>query len=138
MAFISRTTLIGALALGATAALAVPAAAVPTAGTVTQKTPVLVSITAPAEVGRGQQATFGVTVRDMNSSVPVAGTLVVLLRRAAGEGDWAEADRARTDPSGRVTLTAAVRPPSTDFKARVPATETHLRGASARVTVEVR
>lgn len=134
MAFTSRTTLIGALALSATATLGVPAAAAPT---VAQKTPVLVSITAPAEVERGQQATFGVTVRDMASSTPVGGTLVVLLRRAAGEGDWAEADRALTDPAGRVVLTAAVKPPSTDFKARVPATETHRRGASARVTVAV-
>lgn len=137
MAFTSRTTLIGALALGATAVLGVPAAAVPTVATVTQKTPVLVSITAPAEVERNQQATFGVTVRDMNSSTPVGGTLVVLLRRAAGEGDWAEADRALTDPGGKVILNADVKPPSTDFKARVPATETHRRGASARVTVEV-
>jgi acyl-coenzyme A synthetase/AMP-(fatty) acid ligase len=137
VAFTSRTTLIGALALGATAVLGVPAAAVPAVATLAQKTPVLVSITAPAEVERGQQATFGVTVRDMNSSVPVGGTLVVLLRRADGEGDWAEADRALTDPAGRVILTAAVKPPSTDFKARVPATDTHRRGASARVTVIV-
>lgn len=137
MAFTSRTTLIGALALSATAVLGVPAAAAPTAATVTQKTPVLVSITAPAEVERNQEATFGVTVLDMDTSTPVGGALVVLLRRAAGEGDWAEADRALTDPAGRVILTAAVKPPSTDFKARVPATETHRRGASARVTVEV-
>ena len=138
MAFTSRTTLIGALALGATAALGVPAAAAPTAAALSQRTPVLVSITAPAEVERGQQATFGVTVRDMNTTAAVGGTLVVLLRRAVGEGDWAEADRALTDPAGRVILTAAVKPPSTDFKARVPATETHRRGASARVTVVVK
>lgn len=138
MLFTSRTTLIGVLALGATAALGVPATAAPTVATVAQKSLVLVSITAPAEVERGQEASFGVMVRDMDTSAPVGGTLVVLLRRAAGEGDWAEADRALTDPAGRVMLSAAVKPPSTDFKARVPGTETHRRGTSARVTVVVK
>ena len=134
----SRTALIGALALGATAAVGLPAAAAPTVSVAAQRTPVLVSISAPAEVERGERATIGVTVHDFNTSGPVPGTLVVLLRRAAGEGDWAEVARGVTDPGGRVTLTAAVKPPATDFKARVPATDTHRRGQSARVTVTVR
>ena len=131
----SRTTLIGALTLGVTAAFGVPAAAAPTV--TAARTPVLVSITAPEKVQRGGQALIGVAVRDMASSVPVGGTLVVLLRRAAGEGGWAEAARGFTDPAGQLALSAAVKPPATDFKARIPATETHRRGASARVTVTV-
>jgi hypothetical protein len=134
----SRTALIGALALGATAAVGIPAAAAPTVSAAVQRTPVLVSISAPAEVERGERGTIGVTVQDFNTNGPVPGTLVVLLRRAAGEGDWAEAGRAFTDPGGRVSFTAAVKPPSTDFKARVPATDTHRRGESARLTVTVR
>lgn len=133
----SRTTLIGALALGVTAALAVPAAAAPTATAAAQRTPVLVSIAAPAEVERGQRAAIGVTVRDFDRADAISGALVVLLRRAAGEGDWAEVDRGFTDAEGRVALSAAVKPPTTDFKARVPATDTHRRGRSAVVTVTV-
>jgi hypothetical protein len=134
----SRTTLIGALALSATLSLGVPAAAAPTVTAATERTPVLVSIAAPAEVERGERAAVGVTVRDFERTEAIRGTLVVLLRRAAGEGDWAEVDRGFTDAEGRVALSAAVKPPSTDLKARVPATDTHRRGRSAVVTVTVR
>ncbi len=131
----SRTTLIGALALSATVVLGVPAAATPTVTATAQRTPVLVSIAAPAEVERNTRAAIGVTVRDFQSQDVIPGTLVILLRRAAGEGDWAEADRGVTDARGQVALSAVVKPPSTDFKARVPATDTHRRGRSAEVTV---
>ncbi len=138
----SRTTLIGALALGAVATLGVPAAAAPTLPARVQAAPeertdVLVSITAPAEVERGEKAVLGITVREFESGAPMAGSLVVLLRRAAGEGGWAEAGRTVTDAAGRAILSAAVKPPSTDFKARVPGGDEHRKARSATVTVTV-
>jgi hypothetical protein len=124
------------------AALGVPAAAAPTAPAWVQadaeeRSEVLVSITAPTQVERGEWAAFGVTVRELGTSAPVGGTLVVLLRRAAGEGGWAEAARTITDAQGRAVLTAEVKPPATDFRARVPGGDDHRRGKSARVTVTV-
>ena len=142
MLFTSRTTLIGVLALGAVATLGVPAAAAPTvpawvlAGP-EERTDLAVSIAAPTDVERGDKADLGITVREFESGAPVAGSLVVLLRRAAGEGGWAEAARSVTDASGRAVLSATVKPPSTDFKARVPGTDDHRKGRSARVTVTV-
>ncbi|MBA3744053.1 MAG: hypothetical protein H0X00_14255, partial [Sporichthya sp.] len=50
---------------------------------------------------------------------------------------WAEAGRAVTDAAGRAILSAAVKPPTTDFKARVPGTDDHRKARSARVTVVV-
>ena len=142
MLFTSRAALTGAVLLGSVLALGVPAAAAPTvSGTVRsatapdERTGVLVSITAPQDVPRGEDATLGVTVRDETDGAPVAGSLVVLLRRAAGEGGWAEADRTTTDAAGHAVLRAFVKPPSTDFKARVPGDDDHRRGRSARVTV---
>lgn len=139
MLFTSRATLIGGIALGAVTALGVPAAAAPTvtAAGPDERNQLLVSITAPEQVDQGERATMGVTVRDFASGAPVAGTVVVLLRRAAGEGGWAEADRTTTDDVGRAILKAVVLPPSTDFKARVPGTEDFRKGRSARVTVTV-
>jgi hypothetical protein len=142
MLFTSRAAVAAALSVVAVAVLGVPAAGAPTVSQVGSAAPdarteVLVSITAPQQVDVGEPATLGVTVRDIASGVPVAGTLVVLLRRAAGEGDWAEADRTLTDTAGRAILTAAVRPPATDFKARAPGTNEHRTGRSARVTVAV-
>jgi DMSO/TMAO reductase YedYZ molybdopterin-dependent catalytic subunit len=144
--FTSRTALAGALVLGSVLALGVPAAAAPALSHATAasapepdgRADVLVSITAPQQVERGEAATLGVTVRDFAVGTPVAGTLVVLLRRATGEGGWAEADRTVTDPDGRAILHAVVLPPATDFKARVPATDDHRKGRSARVTVTTR
>lgn len=124
------------------ATLGVPAAATPTVPSRAQidpgdRTKVLVSITAPTEVERGETAALGVTVRELKSGAPIAGSLVVLLRRAAGEGGWAEAGRSVTDDAGRAILTAAVKPPATDFKARVPGDDDRRKGRSARVTVAV-
>jgi len=131
----------GALLLGSVLTLGVPAAAAPTipapAPDPDVRNDVLVSITAPQEVGRGELATLGVTVRDFTDATPLAGTLVILLRRAAGESGWAEADRTVTDAAGHAILQAGVRPPATDFKARVPGTDDHHKGRSARVTVAV-
>jgi hypothetical protein len=139
--FTSRAALAGAVVLGSVLTLGVPAAAAPTVSSPApapdERPQVLVSISAPQEVDRGATAALGVTVRDLATTAPVAGTLVILLRRAAGEGGWAEADRARTDDAGRALLHAAVKPPATDFKARVPGTEDHRGGRSARVTVTV-
>jgi hypothetical protein len=139
--FTSRAALAGAVVLGSLLTLGVPAAAAPT---VRQPGPdpavrndVLVSISAPEHVDRGDSATLGVTVRDFDSGTPVTGTLVVLVRRAAGEGGWAEADRTVTDNAGRAILHAGVKPPSTDFKARVPGSDGYRKGRSARVTVTV-
>lgn len=102
-----------------------------------ERSPVLVSITAPREVDRGETAALGVTVREVDSGAPVAGSLVILLRRASGESGWAEVDRTVTDTAGRAVLHAAVKPPTTDFRARVPGTDDHRRGRSAEVTVNV-
>jgi hypothetical protein len=102
-----------------------------------ERSEVLVSISAPEQVDPGEAATLGVTVRDFDLGTPVAGALVVLLRRAAGEGGWAEADRTVTDDAGRAILHAGVKPPSTDFKARVPGSDDYRKGRSARVTVTV-
>ncbi len=137
MLLTSRTAVAGALVLGAMTALGVPAAAAPTATAAQDRAKILVSITAPESVPQGQEATLGVTVRDPGSRTPVAGALVVLMRRAAGEGGWAEADRTVTDQAGRAILTAAVKPPATDFKARVPRSDDYRGGRSARVTVTV-
>ena len=137
MLFTSRTAVAGALTLGAVVALGVPAAATPTARDADARSRILVSITAPESVPRGENAVLGVTVRDKTTGTPVAGSLIVLLRRAAVEGGWAEADRTVTDERGRAILTAAVKPPATDFKARVPRTEDRRWGRSARVTVTV-
>lgn len=142
MLFTSRTTLIGAIALGAVVSLGVPAAAAPRLPAWVQIEPeergdVLISIAGPTDVERGEKAILGVTVRETDSGAPLGGSLVVLLRRAAGEAGWAEAGRAVTDAAGRAILTAAVKPPSTDFKARVPGTDDHRKGRSARVTVVV-
>jgi hypothetical protein len=145
--------LAGAVVLGSLLTLGVPAAAAPTVGawvsvaaatTVSQpasqldeKSAVLVSITAPREVDPGETAALGVTVREVDSGAPVAGSLVILLRRASGETGWAEADRTVTDTAGRAVLHAAVKPPATDFRARVPGTDDHRKGRSAPVTVGV-
>lgn len=137
MLLTSRTAVAGALALGAVVALGVPAAAAPTVVDANDRTKILVSISAPESVPNGEDATFGVTVRDQDTRAPVAGNLVVLLRRAAGEGGWAEVERTVTDERGRAILTAAVKPPATDFKARVPRTDERRSGRSARVTVTV-
>lgn len=148
MLFTSRAALTGAVLLGSVLTLGVPAAAAPTVSPAVVKasapapspddrTDVLVSITAPQDVRRGDDATLGVTVRDEADGAPVAGSLVILLRRATGEGGWAEADRTVTDDAGHAVLHAFVKPPSTDFKARVPGTEDHRKGRSARVTVAV-
>jgi hypothetical protein len=149
--FTSRAALAGAVVLGSVLTLGVPAAAAPTihdwvsvaaATTVAQPDPdersaVLVSIAAPREVDRGETAALGVTVREVDSGAPVAGSLVILLRRASGESGWAEADRTVTDTAGRAVLHAAVKPPTTDFRARVPGTADHRKGRSAQVTVGV-
>ncbi len=137
MLFTSRPAIAGALALGAVAALAVPVAAAPTVREPDDRTRILVSISAPATVERGEDALLGVTVKDVDSGEPMAGTLVVVLRRAAGEGGWAEAERTVTDDRGRAVVAAAVKPPSTDFKAKVPRSDTHRWGRSAKVTVTV-
>lgn len=142
MLLTSRPTLIGPLVLSAVATLGVPAAAAPTIPARVQiepaeRTEVLVSITAPTQVERGDKANLGVTVRELDSGAPIGGSLVVLLRRAAGEAGWAEAARTVTDSAGRAILSAAVKPPSTDFKARVPGSDDHRKARSARVTVTV-
>jgi hypothetical protein len=141
--FTSRAATAGAVILGSVLTLGVPAAAAPTLSHSTassapdpdDRNDVLVSITAPQHVDRGAQATLGVTVRDFESSAALPRTLVVLMRRAAGEGGWAEADRTVTDGAGHAILHATVLPPSTDFKARVPGTDDHRKGRSARITV---
>jgi hypothetical protein len=149
----ARALLSGVVALAAVATLSAPALAAPavhagivpaTVSSASGGTPaaapddrnrVLVSISAPQTAHAGEAAKFGVTVKDFDDGTPLAGAVVVLLRRAAGEGGWAEADRTQTDANGHAVLSAAVRPPATDFRARVPGSDDHRHGLSARITV---
>lgn len=123
-----------AVALGALVALALPADAVAAR---TERTPVTVSLSAPVEVQRDTEALFGTTVRDLVTGDALAGVRIVLQRRAAGEGGWAEVDRTLTDAEGRAVLRGAVRPPATEFRARMPRTDDYASGRSAPVTVAV-
>ncbi len=126
----------GAVVFGAVLALGVPEAVAVPVGAERRST-ALVSISAPIEVERGDEAVIGTTVRDLDTHAALGGARVVLQRRSGGEGGWAEADRAVTDARGQAVLSATVRPPATEFRVRMPRTDDHRAARSAPVTVSV-
>lgn len=126
--------LVGAVVVGSVLALGVPnAGAAPEPDD--DRSEALVSISAPIEVDRGHKALFGVAVRDLSTGAPLEGMRIVLQRRSGGEGGWAEVDRSITDRYGHAVLEAAVRPSTTDFRARMPRTDDYRAARSGHVTV---
>lgn len=123
-----------AVAFAGVAALGVPAASAAPAQS-ERRDEALVSISAPTDLDRGDKAAIGVTVRDLETGDAIEGVRIVLQRRSFGESGWAEADRTVTDAAGRAILQGAVRPPATEFRARMPRTDDYRSARSAPVIV---